>query len=112
VRQWRQRGIGAVIGDNSDCDLVSATRVDGHGSGVFLGWPRPTSARRGHKHPCGKKRLLRNGPELGDAADCHVNSEFPGLDRMFMARPHRRALAYLGFWVQGLLSQRGESAPA
>ena len=26
--------VGAVIGDNSDGDLVSATRVDGHNSGV------------------------------------------------------------------------------
>jgi hypothetical protein len=33
------------------------------------------------------------------------------LGRMFMARLHRRALAYLGFWVQRLLSQHGESAP-
>jgi hypothetical protein len=35
----------------------------------------------------------------------------PRLGRMFMARLHRRALAFLGFWVQRLLSQRGESAP-
>jgi hypothetical protein len=38
----------------------------------------------------------------------HQNSR---LDRMFMARLHRRALAFLGFWVRRLLSQRGESAP-
>ena len=31
------------------------------------------------------------------------HSSFPGLGRMFMARPHRRALACLGFWVRRLL---------
>ena len=35
------------------------------------------------------------------------SQSFPGLGRMFMARPHRRALAFLGFWVRRLLGQRG-----
>ena len=29
-----------------------------------------------------------------------TSQSFPALGRMFMARPHRRALAFLGFWVQ------------
>jgi hypothetical protein len=28
------------------------------------------------------------------------SQSFPVLGRMFMARPHRRALAFLGFWVR------------
>ena len=45
---------------------------------MLLGLAEAHQRWRGHKHPRGKKRHLRNGPELGDAADCQVNSEFPG----------------------------------
>jgi len=41
-----------------------------------LAAPRPRDVRRGHKHPRGKKRLLRNGPELEDALACK-DTEFP-----------------------------------
>jgi hypothetical protein len=36
-----------------------------------------------------------------------VHTTVPRLSRMFMARLHRRALAFLGFWVGRLLNQRG-----
>jgi hypothetical protein len=52
---------------------------------VFLAQARPTSVKRGHEHPCGKKRLLRNGPELRDGVACQDNT-ISRLDRMFMAR--------------------------
>ena len=68
--------------------------------GCSLAAPRPRDVRRGHEHPHGKKQGLRNGPELGETAGLSRHSSFPGLGRMFMARPHRRALAFLGFWVR------------
>jgi hypothetical protein len=40
-----------------------------------------------------------------------TSQSFPGpTGRMFMARPHRRALAFLGFWVRQLLAAHRESA--
>ena len=48
--------------------------------------PKAASVGRGHKHPHGKNQVLRNGPKLGNAGICEIAS-FPGIGRMFMARP-------------------------
>ena len=71
---------------------------NGHGSGVpWLRQGRATSGA-GTSIPTARNTLLRNGPELGEML--LSRQDFPGLGRMFMARPHRRALAFLGFWVR------------
>jgi hypothetical protein len=67
--------------------------------------PRPPQADAGTSIPAARNTLLRNRPELGDAG--FARSQLPSLTgRMFMARPHRRALACLGFWVLVGSSQR------
>jgi hypothetical protein len=53
---------------------------------MLLGLAEAHQRWRGHKHPYGKKRLLRNGPELVDGADCSGQQPIPRLGRMFMAR--------------------------
>ena len=65
--------------------------------------------RRGHKHPHGKKKHLRNGHDVGEAG--FARSQVPRHCRMFMAHLHRWALAFLGFWVGGSLVSAAESAP-
>ena len=86
-------------------DLVSATRVDGHNSGV----PRSGRGRAalgvGTNIPVARKGLLRNGPELGDGADCQV-STVPRLGRMFMARPTA------GFGISRVLGRQAPQSAA
>jgi hypothetical protein len=40
------------------------------------------------------------GPAIGAELLRLLSATISRLGRMFMARPHRRALAFLGFWVQ------------
>jgi hypothetical protein len=87
----RQRPRQSHLGDAGQWAIAGCSSV----------WPRPTSAWRGHEHPHGKKRHLRNWPELGDGGFAKTPPpRVSRLGRMFMARFHRRALAFLGFWVQ------------
>ena len=66
ARQPRLR-VGAVIGRHRSSNIVSATLVNGHTSGVpWLYQGRATSGA-GTSIPTARNRLLRNGPELGDA---------------------------------------------
>ena len=77
---------------------------------VFLGWAKAARRQaRAQASPWQENTLLRNGPELRETAVVQADS-FPGLGRMFMARPHRRALAFLGFWVRQLLAAHRELA--
>ena len=76
---------------------------------MFLGCAKAAPVGRGHEHPRGKKRRLRNGHELGDAG--FARSQFPRHCRMFMAHPHRWALAFLGSGFGGSSVSAAESAP-
>ena len=73
---------------------------------AFLGLAKAVPVGRGHEHPHGKKQVLRNGPELGDARIVRDRVS-PALGRMFMAHLHRRALAFLGSGFGGSFRQRG-----
>ena len=71
--------------------------------GCSLAGPRPRDVRRGHKHPRGnpwQARGLQIGPELEETGVDETFSFSPALGWMFMAHPHRWALAFLGFWVR------------
>ena len=59
-------GMGPVIGLDGGEDGFSTART-WHSSGVPWLCQGRADVRRGHKHPHGKKRLLRNGPDLEDA---------------------------------------------
>ena len=43
---------------------------------MFLGLAKAVPVGRGHEHPHGKKKVLRNGPELGRCSDCQI-TEIP-----------------------------------
>jgi len=45
------------------------------------------------------KKGLSNRAEIGEARDCHVTVS-PAFGQDVHGPPHRRALAFLGFWVQ------------
>ena len=57
VARQRRARIGAVMGGNGSDDVVSATRIDRHSSGV-LGCAKAARRRRGHEHPRGKNQAL------------------------------------------------------
>ena len=73
---------------------------------MLLGCAKAAPVGRGHEHPHGKKKRLRSGHDVGEAAIV-TDQQFPRHCRMFMAHLHRWALAFLGFWVRRLLGQRG-----
>lgn len=49
--------------------------------------PRPRRSVAGTRFPGPLSRLLRSGAEIGDAADCPDQQQFPGLSRKVVARP-------------------------
>ena len=68
-------GVGPVMGLDGGKDGFSTART-WHGSGVpWLRQGRATSGA-GTNIPTARNRLLRNGPELGETADCHAQ-QFP-----------------------------------
>jgi hypothetical protein len=72
---------GGVVGRDGSLDVSFARQSDGS---PRLGQGQPIG--RGHEHPHGKKRLLRNGPELEDVG-LRGPPQVPRLGRMFIARP-------------------------
>ena len=65
--------VGAVIGRHRSGDVVSATQVDGHSSGV----PRLCQGRAGRSRahaPRGKKKRLPNGHDVGETGVLRVQS--------------------------------------
>ena len=46
---------------------------------VFLGCAKAAPVGRGHEHPHGKKKRLRNGHDVGEAADCRDQRVSPAL---------------------------------
>ena len=95
-------GMGAVIGLDGGEDGVSAAAAHGHGSGVpwlRQGRAGQTRARASPRQEIGS---CETGLSWGMLLIVKI-SRFPGLGRMFMAHPHRRALACSGVWVRRLL---------
>jgi len=90
----RQRLVGAVVRRDGGDEGIST----GRHQGCPLAVTKARQARRGHAHPHGKKKGLRNGHDVREALIVEI--EFPRHCRMFMARLHWRALAFLGFWVR------------
>ena len=67
---------------------------------LSLAAPRPrATSGAGTSIPVARNRLLRNGPELGEALDCQVQSS-PGPRPDVSGPPLWRVLAFLGFWVR------------
>ena len=76
---------------------------------VFLGCAKAALVGRGHKHPHGKKKDLRNGHDARETV--FARDQFPRHCRMFMAHLHRWALAFLGSGFGGSSVNAAESAP-
>jgi hypothetical protein len=118
-----------VAGDDAEAAGAEAAEHEQHlapvRTGAALAQPRNTPAlsnwfsrihreyeagnitlRRGHEHPHGKKKRLRSGHDVGRLTLSAIS--VPGhIGRMFMAHPHRWALAFQGFRVAAkLLDQR------
>ena len=77
---------------------------------VFLGWAKAAHRQaRAQASPWQEIPSCETGLSWGRLAIVRFTVSRP-TDRMFMARPHRRALAFLGFWVRQLLAAHRESA--
>jgi hypothetical protein len=95
----------AVIGGDGRGNLVSATRVDGHSSGVPRLCRGRARAGAGTNIPTARNRLLRNGPELGNAGFAKTPVSRPSAGCSWPALPAGFGISR--FWVRRLLDQRG-----
>ena len=70
--------VGAVIGGNGSGDLVSATLVDGHSSGVPRSGRGPPAPGVGTNIPVARKGSCETGLSWGMVLDCQMQHQFPG----------------------------------
>ena len=76
---------------------------------VFLGCAKAALVGRGHEHPHGKKKDLRNGHDARETV--FARDQFPRHCRMFMAALPG-GFGIFGVWVGRLLDQRGRIGTA
>ena len=108
VARQRRARMGAVMGGNGSDDVVSATRIDGHSSGV-LGCAKAAPGQdAGTSIPVARIRSCETGLSWGKLRFVR-NQSFPGPRPDVHGPPHRRALAFLGFWVRAAPQTHRES---
>src|SRR5689334_5806944 len=94
-----------VVGLNGGSNRLATGGNSRHGS-VPSVLPKPPAPGVGTSIPVARKGSCETGLSRGMVL-LVSSATISRLGRMFMVRPYRRALAFLGFWVQRLLSQRG-----
>ena len=99
VARQRRARVGAVMGGNGSDDVVSATRIDRHSSGV-LGCAKAAPGQdAGTSIPVARFRGCETGLSSGRLLIARSH-EFPRPSAGCFRPALRRALAFLGFWVR------------
>ena len=110
VTRQRRARVGAVVGLDGSDDVIQAEQVDGHGWGVpWLGQGR-TGRSRARASPRQEIGSCETGLSWGMLC-LQRRQRFPGSGRMFMAHPHRWALACLGSGSGSSFVSAAELAP-